>query len=337
MNRRQKICLWMGLCVFSFAGLRPPWFKEVVRMPRWQYDVPGGFAFLWNPPETGQIDFARLLVEWALVTVVTLVLLVTLKRDPLPSTSTFSGTRRHASKRTTLAVCVAVGLAGLLTWTGLSYMRNYRPANTPTFSVAQAQKHDIFDEVALGQEAAPEAKLDVQPLDVAPGTPGTGHDEAAVQGRESARDVIKTLEVRHGGGPSTGTDITAPFGPPGLGVLKITNGTSDDAVVRLVDLDQSTVRRFVFLRAGEHLNLRGIGKCRCALRFGLGRSWSAQRQRFLVRPHYSEFADRLHFNEYDKPDGIHYGSFDVTLHPVTGGRARVSPVSEEQFFSNGGT
>jgi hypothetical protein len=75
LGTAQKVVLWAGILLVVAAGLFPPW----------RSGAPGGrrglgYAFLLDPPAPdAQIDLARLLVPAALVAVVTLGLLVTLK------------------------------------------------------------------------------------------------------------------------------------------------------------------------------------------------------------------------------------------------------------------
>lgn len=75
--------------------------------------------------------------------------------------------------------------------------------------------------------------------------------------------------------PKTGTNLWTPREASGHGVLRINNGTSYDAAVRLRDEDSGIVRRFVYVRTGEVTTLSAIAPCRCRLFFELGTDWRA--------------------------------------------------------------
>jgi hypothetical protein len=71
MNRKQRICLWVGIAIFLLMGLFPPWYRGE---PVHSYK----YGFLLAPPEFDprgftryRLDVHRLYVQWIMVAVVT--------------------------------------------------------------------------------------------------------------------------------------------------------------------------------------------------------------------------------------------------------------------------
>jgi hypothetical protein len=92
MNRKQIICLWIGIGVIVLMGLFPPWFFAVdaygAKMKKNK-----GYIFILTPPPhefeltnrpvsvMSSIDFSRLCLQGAMVAVVTSGLIVTFKGE----------------------------------------------------------------------------------------------------------------------------------------------------------------------------------------------------------------------------------------------------------------
>ena len=80
MSWIQKTFLWIGIAVIVAMGLFPPWVVgQSVLSPK-----DAGYHFILNPPKARRPEFtglntSRLVVQWAMVTVVTGGLLVTFK------------------------------------------------------------------------------------------------------------------------------------------------------------------------------------------------------------------------------------------------------------------
>lgn len=74
MNKKQKICLWIGIAVFVAMGLFPPWMVTGGA----QGCLPMGYSFILNPPaKLCRIDASHLCIQWAMVAVVTSGLIFT--------------------------------------------------------------------------------------------------------------------------------------------------------------------------------------------------------------------------------------------------------------------
>lgn len=76
MNRKQKVCLWIGIIIIVLMGLYPPWVRH--HMEEFSYGryslttKPGPYSFIWNLPWGAKfINVYRLGVQWAMVAAVT--------------------------------------------------------------------------------------------------------------------------------------------------------------------------------------------------------------------------------------------------------------------------
>jgi len=91
MNRKQKICLWVGIAVFVAMGLFPPW---VAIHPTEGFHALAKYSFLLLPPYSDnkaglsfhQIDITKLVIQWFMVATITGGLIVTFadKKDKKP-------------------------------------------------------------------------------------------------------------------------------------------------------------------------------------------------------------------------------------------------------------
>ena len=129
----------------------------------------------------------------------------------------------------------------------------------------------------------------------------------------------------------TGTNLMRPRSVGGRGVLRISNGTSSDAIAKLVDSATNKTRRLVYIQAFSDGTIKGIDTGDYMLKFSLGTGYVKNEERFLYSQSYSKFDDILDFQEYRTDDGIRWNEFEVTLNPVIGGNARTSPISAADF------
>jgi len=84
MNKKQKYCLWIGIVVIVLMGIFPPtrrgyFYKDHYggfgpnkeeRMKPLDYSFHSGYTFLFSA-EVSDIGFGKLIVQWAVVAVVT--------------------------------------------------------------------------------------------------------------------------------------------------------------------------------------------------------------------------------------------------------------------------
>ena len=86
MNKKQKICMWLGIAVLVAMTIYPPYLQ---RWPDGQLVGKGGYSFIFCPPIRSSrlnrfsaysvIDIRRLHVQYFAVAVVTAGLIVTFK------------------------------------------------------------------------------------------------------------------------------------------------------------------------------------------------------------------------------------------------------------------
>jgi hypothetical protein len=79
MNKRQKFILWVGLSLMVVRGLIPPWSYKSAHS-----ESPAGFYFLGDPPTARggvHIDFAQLLLWWAIIAAPTVTLMLTINKQ----------------------------------------------------------------------------------------------------------------------------------------------------------------------------------------------------------------------------------------------------------------
>ena len=83
MNKKQKLCLWLGIATIVAMAIYPPWVCQDLRLP-WTEGYgkvrPGPYTFIVNPPSGSKfIDLYRLGIQWITVAVITGGLIFTFK------------------------------------------------------------------------------------------------------------------------------------------------------------------------------------------------------------------------------------------------------------------
>jgi hypothetical protein len=68
--RKNKI-VHIGVAAAIVMGLFPPWHHVLTGSAAAGYSRQLGYGFIGSPPDGGQIDIVRLMVQWALVAVAT--------------------------------------------------------------------------------------------------------------------------------------------------------------------------------------------------------------------------------------------------------------------------
>jgi hypothetical protein len=69
MNKKQKICLWIGIIVFVLMGLFPPAEKPIDHYFRTIYGMQMEYRFLLHA--SGPIILSNLIVQWFIVSIIT--------------------------------------------------------------------------------------------------------------------------------------------------------------------------------------------------------------------------------------------------------------------------
>lgn len=130
---------------------------------------------------------------------------------------------------------------------------------------------------------------------------------------------------------ATGTNLVRPQSSGGRGVLRVSNGTSSDAIAKLVDSATNKTRRLVYIQSYSDATISNIREGDYILKFSLGTGYDKSSGKFLYSQSFSRFDNILDFREYFTDDGIRWAEFEVTLNPVVGGNARTSSISAADF------
>ncbi len=121
----------------------------------------------------------------------------------------------------------------------------------------------------------------------------------------------------------------------GSGELKIDNGTSHDALVKLVRISTNRSVFTIYIKANNSYRIHNISDGNYKLIFIQGRDWDATNLTFLIDKSFSKFRDNFPFstNEVTRYDGVYeeYTMWEVTLYPVSGGTAETDNILENEF------
>lgn len=111
----------------------------------------------------------------------------------------------------------------------------------------------------------------------------------------------------------------------GDGELQISNGTSYDAVAKLIRDGASVLT--VYIKANSTYTMESINDGIYWLAFVQGTDWNADTQKFNRNAHASAFDETFEF----ETTATQYSGWEVTLNPVAGGTAQSSDVDLTQF------
>lgn len=123
----------------------------------------------------------------------------------------------------------------------------------------------------------------------------------------------------------------------GLGKLHIQNGTENDAVAKLVNVNSNKSVLTIFIRRQSNLSISKIKNGNYRLYFVLGRSYDEEKNIFMENCSFSVFDEDFNYTTYTEKltDKVkqNYTVFEVTLHSVVGGTARTNSVSKNEFLA----
>jgi hypothetical protein len=119
-------------------------------------------------------------------------------------------------------------------------------------------------------------------------------------------------------GPDEGTD--------GESSIKVINGSSVDAVLRLVNTETGRTARLIYIWVGNSISVEGIETGTYWVRFQSGKKWLPGPLDFGCDADYSEFEEPFSFPE----DRVR--EYTITLNPVVGGTARTRRIDRRKFF-----
>lgn len=127
---------------------------------------------------------------------------------------------------------------------------------------------------------------------------------------------------------SNGTQISRnPSFFDGEGELTITNGTDDDAVIKIINSRTNTSVKEYYVRAHNGYTIRSIPDGTYNLLFSLGKNWDATINKFITCKSFSKFDDSFTFTTTTQK----YMTYKISLNPVSGGTATTSNLNENEF------
>ena len=157
------------------------------------------------------------------------------------------------------------------------------------------------------------------PFTISRDSPGTY--EIEIGGMKYVIKVIQPVRL------PTGTYLVKKLGV-GSGELTIKNGLDLDAVAILASSEEPEVPLMaVYIRAGASHTIREIRDSTYVLYFSLGEDWDNDSKKFIGKAVYQRFEDEF---DFEASPGT-YTTWEVTLHPVTGGTAGTEHLDEDEF------
>jgi len=115
----------------------------------------------------------------------------------------------------------------------------------------------------------------------------------------------------------------------GLGQLEINNGTSLDAIAKLVNISTNKSIFTVYVKANSVYSINKISDGNYKLLFNLGNDWDKEIKAFAINSSYEVFEESFDFTTSDS----YYSTFSVTLNPVVGGQAKTEKINPTEFGS----
>jgi hypothetical protein len=121
----------------------------------------------------------------------------------------------------------------------------------------------------------------------------------------------------------------------GPGLLKVSNGMSRDTYIKLVEPVSQTLLASFYVKSHSPFTLDHISDGSYQVLFASGEDWDSLANSFTRSKTFARFDRSLDFTSTQRTDETHYyteyATFELTLHPVVGGNAKTSGLSEEEF------
>lgn len=121
----------------------------------------------------------------------------------------------------------------------------------------------------------------------------------------------------------------------GLGELEIKNGTSLDAIAKLVNINIDKSVFTVYIKANSSYKINKIKDGNYKLFFNLGNDWNTEIKAFNINSGYEVFEDLFDFTTIEYTEGNYinteYSIFEVTLNPIIGGQAETNNINAVEF------
>lgn len=130
---------------------------------------------------------------------------------------------------------------------------------------------------------------------------------------------------------ATGKNLITPQNTGGRGTLLISNGTSSDAIAKLVDVGTNKTIRLTYIQANGDFTVKNIRVGNYVLKFSLGNGYIPESGKFQYSQSFSRFDEVLNFEEHREGNQLVWATFSVTLNKVLYGNARTSSIDESDF------
>ncbi len=124
-----------------------------------------------------------------------------------------------------------------------------------------------------------------------------------------------------------------PYYFDGLGKLEIDNGTSSDAIAKLVNKSTNKSVVTLYIKANNNFTISNISNGNYKLYFNLGNDWNTNVKAFSINSGYEVFEDSFDFTTTEYIESTEYSAFTVTLNPVINGRAITNEINAAEFGS----
>ena len=130
---------------------------------------------------------------------------------------------------------------------------------------------------------------------------------------------------------ATGKNLIAPQNTGGRGTLDISNGTSTDAIAKLVDAGTSKTLQKIYIQANSNLTVKNIKVGNYFLKFSLGSGYIPETEKFQYSQSFSQFDEPFNFAENREGNRIVWNTYRITLNKVLYGNAKSSSIDESDF------
>ena len=116
----------------------------------------------------------------------------------------------------------------------------------------------------------------------------------------------------------------------GNGELNVSNGTKQDAWVKLCKPGRDRSVLSFYVRCGSSLKLNAIASGSYELKFALGEGWDSKKMEMPYPVSAAKFDQLLNFSN----SRTEYSVLSITLNPVSGGNAKTNEISLAEFLKN---
>jgi hypothetical protein len=134
--------------------------------------------------------------------------------------------------------------------------------------------------------------------------------------------------------PQNGEVLVSPT-PYGNGQLIVKNGTSQDAIVKLINPDIDQIVASFYIRAKQTATLKNVPDGSYRIIFTTGKNYNSGTSLFTRNVSYSKFDKIATFSTRVRQEGnsqyTQFSIMQITLHPVVGGNAKTQNIPQREF------